>query len=243
MAKKGKKDTFEKRLKVYSAAAAGVLAIAPTAEAAIHYSGLKNLPVNSSTSQNIDFNGSGPQFRIGYYSKTSIYYDIGIHGLTANAQHIKGAHTAGSQTFYNYIVLNLPSNYQIGSNLLNAPRAAWATEAVFDTLNGIFNGASDGNFPNATGYIGVRFNTPACQGSSFAYGWIHYRGTTLTGTNHTVTGTIIDWAYEDNCQPIAAGASATVAIPTLNQWGMVVFTLLLGGIAARMLRKEGKEES
>jgi cbb3-type cytochrome oxidase subunit 3 len=29
----------------------------------------------------------------------------------------------------------------------------------------------------------------------------------------------------------------------MNQWGMIVFTLLLGGIAAKMLRKQEKKES
>jgi len=57
MTKKGPKGTLEKKLKVYSAAAAGVLALAPSVEAAIHYSGIKNLPVNPSTSQYIDLNG------------------------------------------------------------------------------------------------------------------------------------------------------------------------------------------
>ena len=41
MGKKAKKERFDKRLKVYSAAAAGILALAPSAEAAIHYSGVR----------------------------------------------------------------------------------------------------------------------------------------------------------------------------------------------------------
>jgi hypothetical protein len=244
MAKKGKKETFEKRLKVYSVAAAGVLAIAPAAEAAIHYSGIQNLPVSSSQSQNIDFDGSGPQFSINYHTYDSYVYYLGINELTANAQHIKG--TYNPILYYHNDALNLPNNYQIGSNLANFPRAQWyhGGGPYADTLNGTisYEGAttdSMGNFNNATGYIGVRFQTQC----GLAYGWIHYQGVTSIG--NTSTGTIIDWAYEDNCQPIVAGQtqSASVAVPTMNQWGMILFTLLLGGIAARMLGKQEKEEN
>lgn len=244
MAKKERKVTFEKRLKVYSVAAAGVLALAPSAEAAIHYSGIQNLPVSSSQSQNIDFDGNGPQFRIDYNTYGGYVYYLGLNELTANAGHIKGMEPI-STIFYHNDALNLPNNYQIGPNLTNFPRAQWYHQVgtYADTLNGTisYEGAttdSMGNFNNSTGYIGVRFQTQC----GLAYGWIHYQGVTTIG--NTATGTIIDWAYEDNCQPIAAGQTQSIlAVPTMNQWGMIVFTLLLGGIAARMLRKHEKEES
>ena len=59
MVKKKLQGTIDKQLKIYSAVAAGVLALAPSAEAARHYSGLQNLPVDPSTSQVIDLNGDG----------------------------------------------------------------------------------------------------------------------------------------------------------------------------------------
>jgi hypothetical protein len=223
-----------------------VLALAPSAEAAIHYSGIQNLPVDSLTSQNIDFDGNGPQFRIDYHTYDSYVFYLGINELTANAQHIKGNEPV-SIVYYHNDALNLPSNYQIDPNLANFPRAQWyhGGGPYADTLNGTISYGDDpttdsmGNFNNATGYVGVRFQTQC----GLAYGWIHYQGVTSIG--NTATGTIIDWAYEDNCQPIAAGQtqSAAVAVPTLSQWGMIVFTLLLGGVAARMLRKQENEKS
>jgi len=239
MAKKRQKDTLQKQLKVYSAAAAGVFALAPSAEALIHYSGIQNLPVNSSTSQDIDFDGNGPQFRIRYYSGPGFgFYGLGLYGLLASAQQIKGTFI-NPNTYYHSDPLNLSANYQIGPTLANAPRAVWAHQ-YFGTLNATQYGntSSHGNFINATGYIGVRFQTTC----GLAYGWIHYQGVTTPGGD-TSTGTIIDWAYEDNCQPIPAGQTQTqtpVNVPTLNQWGMIIFVFLLAGLAMKRLKKEAE---
>ncbi len=225
---------LEKQLKIDSAAAVGALALAPAAEAAIHYSGIQNLPVNSSTSQTIDFDGNGPQFLI-FYSHTLAYYEMGIRDVGTSAQHIKGD-TVNQVVYYNYDALNLPANYAIGPVLANAPRAVWHASTNFDTLNGAANGSigTEGNFNNATGYIGVRFLT-SC---GLTYGWIHYSGVTTIGEGVDLSGTIIDWAYEDSCQPIAAGQTPPAAIPTLNEWGMIIFTLIAGGLAARKLKKQ-----
>jgi hypothetical protein len=232
MANREKIETFEKRLKVYSAAAAGVLALAPAAEAAIVHSGPQNLPVSSSQSQSIDLNNDGTDdFIFGYFGLSSYPFPYYVYLMSAagGQGHIAGdAHSDP---------VRLPNNYPIGSNLPN-PSYYWNNGQ--NTLNGSVFGSTDtmGSFNNATGYIGVRFNA-SC---GTAYGWIHYQGVTTIG--NTATGTIIDWAYDNTCQPIAAGQTRSiVAVPTLNQWGMIVFTLLLGGIAARMLRKRGREES
>ncbi len=64
MAKKGLRGTLEKRLMAYSAAAAGVLALAPSAEATIHYSGVKSLAVP----QTISLDGVTPAVRFIYNS-------------------------------------------------------------------------------------------------------------------------------------------------------------------------------
>ena len=133
-----------------------------------------------STSQDIDFDGNGPQFRIDYQLHYDSYvYYLGINELTANAQHIKG--TYNPIVYYHNDALNLPSNYQIGANLANSPRAQWYHGGGMPIrLTGrshIMSGPttdSMGNFNNATGYIGVRFQTQC----GLAYGWIHYQGVT-----------------------------------------------------------------
>jgi hypothetical protein len=241
MANKGLKRKLDQGLKVYSAAAAGVLALAPSANAMIHYSGPKNLIVNPSNSHDIDLNGDATaDFRFAYsewYSSSSSYgkgpYIKGLNG---------GAHIGAPPGYYCTDAIRLASNYQIKGTLANN-NYIWRTN-YWDSLNGTYTGKTNncqGNFNNATGFIGVRFHTAACQESNFNYGWIRYRG------DSTTSGTIIDWAYEDTCNtPIAAGAKGSkvtaTAVPTLDQWGMIIFTLLLGGLAARILGKQGKEE-
>jgi hypothetical protein len=235
MPKKKRKDGFERRLKGYSAAAACVLGIAPTANAAIQYSGVKNLPVNSSQSQTIDLNNDGtPDFFFDYYNPFS-FWAVYMNSMTGGQGHI-------GESYHNDPA-KLPSNYLIRSTLGN-PSFYWASG--WNTLNGsylstkpytFYTSFTAGNFNNATGYIGVRF-TADC---GTAYGWIQYQGMTSLGSS--VTGTIIDWAYEDTCEPISVGElRSDVPVPTMNQWGLIVFTLLLGALAARELRRSSSKK-
>ena len=244
MVKKGRKETFEKRLKIYSVTAAGVLAIAPAAEAAIHYSGIQNLSVSQgNTGRIIDLNNDGVNDFYFYYDSVNSYR-IGISNAANGYGHINNNDAA-----HHSDAARLLNNYSIKGALANP--YYWNNQVGLDTLNGSaetetgYTSDSLGNFNNASGFIGVRFHSAQCQGQNVNYGWIRYQGSTPLGFPG-VSGTIIDWAYEDECnEPIAARQrqSASAAVPTLNQWGMVVFTLLLGGIAARMLRKRGNEES
>jgi len=113
MAKKKLQGTIDKRLKIYSAVAAGVLALAPSAEALIHYSGLRNLPVNPSTPQDIDLNGDGNSEFIFHYGIWSSGKGLYLNG-TNGAWIIKAA---TSNCYYGAI--RLASNYQIKSTLAN----------------------------------------------------------------------------------------------------------------------------
>jgi hypothetical protein len=233
MAKKGFEGTLEKQLKIYSATAAGVLALVPSADAAIHYSGLQNLLVDSSnTPRNIDLNGDASiDFKFSYIAHLPNFRSISVAGQN------------GAELIRHDYVIRLASNYQIKGTLPNV-NYIWAN--VVHMLNATNSGTtSSGYFNNTIGYIGVRFHTTACQGSDWNYGWIQYQGTTVL--NSLVSGTIIDWAYEDSCNTvIAAGAEqtkTTKSVPTLDHWGMIVFMLLLGGLAARKLRKQEKEDS
>jgi len=241
MATKGKKETFENRLKIYSAAAAGVLAIAPAAEAAIHYSGAQNIDVSSGNPNRIiDLNNDASNDFIFNYVAGGGQFAIGISNAASGYGHINNS-TQHSDA------ARLVTNYSI-KNVLVAP--FYWSNTVIDTLNGSrsvgsssYTSDSLGNFNNATGFIGVRFHSENCQGANYNYGWIRYQGSTPLGIPG-VSGTIIDWAYEDTCNsPILPGQTQSNSIPTLNEWGMIVFTLLLGGIAARMLRKEKQEKS
>ncbi len=117
---------------------------------------------------------------------------------------------------------NLPGNYSI-RNTLSAPYT-WTLNTSFTTLAG--TSPFYGNFyvPGTRGYLGVRFRSLQCPvGGPPHYGWIQFQHD--TGVPPFTQGTIIDWAYEDNCgTAILAGAGAAPAVPapTLNQWGLII---------------------
>ncbi|MDA8434119.1 MAG: hypothetical protein M0Z60_14325 [Nitrospiraceae bacterium] len=226
-----KKDKLDKRLMAYAAAAAGVLAIAPAAEAAIQCSGPQNLPVNSGTTPvGVDLNGDGvTDFLFTYYTGAGVSSWLGINTSTAGG--LGGTAFIGN-TGGNFDAANLPAGYVVR----NAIAAPYSWYAGSEPLAGSYTTAGSFNYSGAQGYIGVRFQTAAGQ----RFGWIQWR----TDTRAT-QGTIIDWCYEDTGAQIAAGAGAqqqAAAVPTMNEWGLMALIALLGGASVKAL-KPRKEES
>jgi hypothetical protein len=225
--KQKRRSSLGKRLKAYSMAAAGVLAVAPAAQAAIHYSGIKNLVVNSTTTPvSVDLNSDGVSDFVFTYKHTTLAPSwLGIHDNTSAG--IGGTAFIGSTTG-NYDVHNLPANYLI-RNTISLPLSWWVNDA--EPLAGTYSTAGDFNYSGAQGYIGVRFQTATGQ----KFGWIHWR----TDTRAT-QGRIIDWAYEDSGGPIRAGdtGQAVTPVPTLNQWGLIILIGLLAGLSVKKLGKK-----
>jgi len=118
MAKKGLKEALDKKLKVYSAAAVGVLALAPSVDAAIQYNGPKNLPVDPSHYYDIDLNGdSTADFRFAYEKWFS------SSGSWGKGEYLKGQYGAGhiwGGNLYCSDAIRLASNYQVRPTLANA---------------------------------------------------------------------------------------------------------------------------
>ncbi len=224
-----KKRGFEKRLAAYAAAAAGVMAVAPAADAAIQYSGTQNLTVNSSNSTVlVDLNNDGTNdFSFTYSS--DVYGSPGMIIRTLNGSFIGNSSA-------NLDAANLSSGYSIRSNL-SSPYGWWTGYEPLAGSGSITDGSF--NYDGAQGYIGVRFTSATCNNGSYHYGWIQWR----TDTRAT-QGTIIDWAYEDQCDTaILAGAGALqqqVSVPSLNEWGMLALISLLagGGMLAMRRRQE-----
>ncbi len=243
---KKKKTTFEKKLKAYSAVAAGTLLLAPSANAAVQYSGLQNISVGPGSPFSIDLNNDGNFDFDVTYSSWQIGYTFTFR-FGAGYEIKLAPVTSGSSQIVDLVgAARLPSNYFIGATLagtvnywdsdgheLNAHKFSIFSPNYFYT---------DGNFNNLTGYIGVSFNT-AC---GKAYGWIQYSGDTdfNGGSNRmgsTIQGTVIDWAYEDTCAPILAGdivGAPPVGVPTLNHWGLFALIALLAGAGVLRLRKQ-----
>ncbi len=246
--KKNKRDTLEKRLKAYSAAAAGALLLTPSADAAVRYFNPPDIVVDSgnpSVFLNLDNNGTN-DFQLVY---TSVINGVGhvINGVnTSNWVINSGTFQPGSvspnvskSVLFN---ANLPTNYSIQS-LLTFPYS-WVnsgfpdvyvyTGRPVDTL-GLKPAAPSyqtGNFNGITGFLGVSFIADCGR----AFGWIRY-GASADSSQ----GTIMDWAYQDNCgTAILAGEIAAPAVPapTLNQWGLFILIALLAGAGISVLRKQ-----
>ncbi len=227
----GKKQTagFERRLRAYSAAAAGLLVLAPAADAAIRYSGPMSITVDDGNPLVfVDIDNDGTKDFAIYYSVNTIFkYTIKGHMI--------GGYNSSNQVIltgsYSYFVDNLPSQYLIKSSL-SSPRS-WKYAGIMDVYNvgtSPGHGYGYGRFLGTQGCIGVRFQTSG----GMRYGWIGYGASADAGQ-----GTITGWAYEDTGAPIRACDTGLVAttVPTLNQWGMMALIALLAGGAVTALRR------
>ena len=105
----------------------------------------------------------------------------------------------------------------------------------YGSLAAIYNSSTvRGNFAGrGNKYLGVRFRAGDGQ---IHYGWVQ-----VNVPANASSVTIVNWAYEDQPNaPIGAG-HLPVTVPTLNEWGMTVFMLILCALALRMMKK--KEET
>ncbi len=251
MSKSKKRQSLEKKLKAYSAVAAGTLLLAPSANAAVQYSGIQNIQVNANNTPvflDLDINATNDfsfSYDTFYYGKQHFIEGIGSGNSVIDSwvsifapPLIQDPSRVPKSYFFN---ANLPSNYNIQDSLQASKR--WSTFGIPDlSYSGLqdvlppgvaaVSTGPEGNFIDTSGYIGIRFDTACGE----AFGWIQYAAN-ADATN----GTIIDWAYEDNCgAPILAGdqGAPAVGVPTLNQWGLFALVALLAGAGVMRLRKQ-----
>lgn len=239
-----------------------VLGLAQPSLAAIHYSGPRNLPLNNAfVSQMVDFTSIGQATDFSFDYTTSGATGPGTRGNAdgarrANRRQAKAARNGARATSNNLCLMyaqggaeavcagsppsyslarNFPVNYNINS-ALSPWRSAWSF-----VLNGNWTPWGTGaSFNSQTGYVGVRVPVTGSPGH-FYYGWIRYRG------NSDGTGTIIDWAYEDQQDvTISAGAtgvSSATPIPALDEWGALLLFALLAGAGLTLSRRGGKRST
>lgn len=198
-----------------SAAAACVAGtVAPQqADAAIVYSGLRNLALPATTGAQLYIN-----FVTGATGANAAAlpdWDMAPYGAGLRNQPSYAAVTVllGADT------ANLPS----GADISNASNLAGATGGILNVL-----------IPSGTtGYIGFKFNpdslngfTPAPNGTPTNFGWM--RMTTNTGGG----GTVIDWAYEST--PGVAIAAGAIPEPSS------LACLAMGALGLASLRRRQK---
>jgi hypothetical protein len=205
-----------------AAAGMGALICPPPAEAAVQYSGLKNIGMGTyegAMIHNIDLDGNGNSdftFDFWRYHETHsggsyrVKMEVSVFELNSPSimnQIISKQDDSGT----GFSFARLPGNYTIQNTLLDPAVNRWETgdpENLAGRMTGYFRDFSPGgtsyeisdtrgNFIGKKGYLGVRFQV---SGQTH-YGWIQFR----TDEN-LKNGTIVDWAYEDQAdKPIRAG--------------------------------------
>ncbi len=216
------KQSLNERLRIYGAvnikekfvsdkllfaasAVAGVggMLIPPPAEAAIQYSGLKNMEVKDGQSQKVDLGGVNFTFNM---SVSTVY--------SYSGQKLRVVNTEGKVVVKNNKPVNLKTNYDLSSQ-------AQFDECPSLELAVFSSGTSTGNFLGKQGYLGVTFIS---NGNSH-YGWIQYKA-----SEEAKIGTIIDWAYDDTPgKAIKTGATKDPEIKKPFSWNLFLPAILAGG--------------
>lgn len=198
-----------------AAAGLGALICPPPAEAAVKYSGMKNLPMGTNAPKvvhNINLDGDdvddfhflfgqyGYHATIGSQQKYLSNKVFVLAPASLNSFIVEQSVTSTS-TFS--VPARLPNNYTIQGGLPPGSRnwqngSSSLLAGKFQYYNNTINTTnSAGNFIGKRGYLGVRFQI---SGDTH-YGWIQF-----AADEDVKNGRIVDWAYEDQPDtPIKAG--------------------------------------
>jgi len=199
---------------VSAAAGLGALICPPPAEAAVKYSGVKNLPMGTNAAKvvhNIDLDGDGVDdfnflfgnygyhYTSGSYQKYFNIREFLIQPALLNEFIGESVTSTGPYAF----PARLPNNYTIqevlpanGRSWQSRPRNVLAGKFQY-YYNSINTAETGGNFTGKRGYLGVRFDISG----AIHYGWIQFEA-----DEDAKNSRIVDWAYEDQPDtPIKAG--------------------------------------
>jgi len=249
----------------YATAAGAAMAVAGPAQAAVHWSGPKDMVVDPESNLiPVDLNGDGDvDFQFSYWSfnpcaaqpmdslegvsvgKYSRW--IGLYG------YVTGNSAVGETFRYPYRLSQ--------GDLISSGIGVWNPAGILAlSRNSTWNGYgalgsgyfTAGNFVNQKGFIGVRFQVDGAT----HYAWIEFEGLWnppvlspgggdqgSVGDGNTqsypLEGRITGWAYEDVAErPIVAGDRGEPAsVPTLNTWGMIFLAAFVLMEGTRRLRK------
>ncbi len=223
----------------YTAAAGAALALAPSADAAIQYSGPQNLSVAGEGTATINMNLLGDdEFKLRLLSDEGEFSIKLIPFSSNNTQWLN--HIATTGTFQPNIAKRLAAG-----NSINGGAQAWAAldfgllrngDSVLGSFLGAINPASwswPGGTMNATGagFLGVRFNI---SGNTH-YGWIRV-GISNDAGGIPVALTVYDWAYNDVAgEGITAGQTIPEPSPAA---GLALLAAGAAGVATWRRRKQ-----
>jgi hypothetical protein len=237
----------------YSAMGAAFLATAPSAEAAIVYHDPPDIVVENTAPTDswqgflsaylfldLDGNATGTT----YFPGADLRFLAGlVNWYFPGTSRAFGSFYGGTSSWADNAVLAYAYNTnnpvhpswaglkKFGAGSLVGPSQNFST-GYFFPASGTTNAAFQGDvgpfgvwhpWPS-TGYLGVRFGI----GGNTHYGWVQIEQYYTLNPQPLARITILDYAYEDVPNtPIPAGAAASPSIPTLSEWGLITFVLLL----------------
>lgn len=236
-----KHKNLSRKLINYSIAAGAALAVAQPADAAVQYSGIRNITVSNDFVL-VDLDGDGQNdfaFLNHHWSGTGT--DNGVHYRYGYGYNFLIPRPDNASIIYAY------TTWYPAARLMNASQSAdpaggpW-TSFYYNVLGAQYTSyaypgpqfsSHIGQFIGKTGYIGVRFDI---SGSTH-YGWIRAR----VAANCSST-TIIDWAYEDQADTPIHIQGPAINIPTLNEWGVLILMGLILMEGTRRIKRSREEE-
>lgn len=200
------------------AGAATALTVAPSAEAAIHYSGAVNVTFGADETKNVSF----PLDQAGDLIAFSRY--VNINGVGQDYFEVRGVTGEGIRGHYQSF------EYGLVDRIANSGRPV--SQATFIGGDGTMV-HGDRHFiqgewkARGTSFAGFRFN----NGSGLQYGWVRVQ---MGGKNKNFAFKVIDYAYADPGEVITTGqTSSSSGLPNEGSLGL----LALGGAGLLLWRQ------
>lgn len=209
----------------YAAAATATgFAVAPSAEAAIHYSGLLNAPIVGNRVLKIPLGSVAGSF--------VIIHSFGKYGSTSRTGNARFYLSAGSPSVNGFPFGNEPaasvSNLDRGDRMSARPLVPDGGVMASNSC-GCSHGIRGQFRGQGVGFIGFKFN----NGAGDQYGWVRVR--MFGGIDHQ--GKLIDFAYGDPGEKVVAGQKESHnSAPALESLGGLAFGA--AGLLAWRRRRE-----
>jgi hypothetical protein len=208
-----------------SAGAATAVVGTHSAEAEIHYSGLIKYHFDGFRSQRHDFRFPGGAL---FFDRITNYTGTGFSYNGFNGHFAIGARDGGVAGFYYTCAYSssVASVSNLGHGDAISQRPFVPDGGILMTVDGLgCGGAGRGQFfSNGIGFIGFRFN----RGHGVQYGWARIKVDPFPWQRYEV----VDYAYADPGEPIAAGQSSSAEAAKPTEGGLGLLSLGAMGLMA-----------
>ncbi|HPA16936.1 MAG TPA: PEP-CTERM sorting domain-containing protein [Verrucomicrobiae bacterium] len=212
----------------HTAAVGAALALAPAADAAIQYSGAKNilLPSTHVGDNSINLNSAGPASLVD--SSVDFIFDINVSSVAfVKPDPFNGLGYLG-------IVRENAQPARLSDGATISAASTVGSTTLIGGLGGNWNGGTMS--AGAAGFLGVGFNIANGSVTNLHYGWIRV-GIETNGSGQPVAMTIYDWAWET--APDTQIVAGVIPEPSTAA-GLALLATGAAGLAAWRRRKPPK---